>query len=159
VKYIKKKSSEIDTNRLVVYGGSYGGFAVLSSLTEYPELWKGGVDIVGIANFVTFLQNTAAWRRKHREAEYGSLKNDMDTLIRISPINKIDNIKASVFIAHGDNDERVPLSETLQIHDKLKGRNLTGKLLRFSDEGHGITKLKNRLKLYTEILQWLKETI
>jgi dipeptidyl aminopeptidase/acylaminoacyl peptidase len=159
VNYIKKKSSEIDTNRLVVYGGSYGGFAVLSSLTEYPELWKGGVDIVGIANFVTFLQNTAAWRRKHREAEYGSLKNDMDTLVRISPINKIDNIKASVFIAHGDNDERVPLSETLQIHDKLKERNLKVKLLRFSDEGHGVTKLKNRLKLYTEILQWLKETI
>jgi dipeptidyl aminopeptidase/acylaminoacyl peptidase len=159
VKYIKKKSSEIDTNRLVVYGGSYGGFAVLSSLTEYPNLWKGGVDIVGIANFVTFLQNTAPWRRKHREAEYGSLKDDMETLVRISPINKIDNIKASVFIAHGDNDERVPLSETLQIHDKLKERNLKVQLLRFSDEGHGVTKLKNRLKLYSEILQWLRETI
>ena len=128
-------------------------------MTEYPELWKGGIDIVGIANFVTFLQNTAPWRRKHREAEYGSLKDDMETLIRISPINQIENIKASVFIAHGDNDERVPLSETLQIYEKLKEKAISVKLLRFSDEGHGVTKLKNRLKLYTDILQWLKDTI
>jgi dipeptidyl aminopeptidase/acylaminoacyl peptidase len=132
---------------------------VLSALTEYPGLWKGGIDIVGIANFVTFLKNTAPWRRKHREAEYGSLNEHMETLVRISPINKIENIKASLFIAHGDNDERVPLSETLQIHDKLKEKNLPVKLLRFPDEGHGITKLKNRIKLYSEILQWLKETI
>jgi protease II len=159
VKYISKKVSAIDTNRLVVYGRSYGGFAVLSSLTEYPELWKGGVDIVGIANFVTFLQNTAPWRRKHREAEYGSLKDDMETLVRISPINKIDNIKASLFIAHGDNDERVPLSETLQIYKKLKEKDLPVTLLRFPDEGHGVTKLKNRLKLYSDILHWLTETI
>ncbi len=159
VRNIKKKTSKIDTNRLVVYGGSYGGFAVLSALTEYPKLWKGGVDIVGIANFVTFLQNTAPWRRKHREAEYGSLKDDMETLVRISPINKVESINASLFIAHGDNDERVPLSETLQIYQKLKERNLNVQLLRFPDEGHGVTKLKNRLKLYTDILQWLKQTI
>ncbi|MFB6270892.1 MAG: prolyl oligopeptidase family serine peptidase, partial [Halobacterium sp.] len=65
---------DVDEDRIVAYGGSYGGFMVLASLTEYPDLWAAGVDIVGIANFVTFLENTGDWRRSHREAEYGSLE-------------------------------------------------------------------------------------
>ena len=150
-----KKNDKIDPSKLVVYGASYGGFAVLSSLTEYPDIWAAGVDIVGISNFVTFLQNTASWRRKLREAEYGSLEKDLDVLKSISPINKIERIKAPLFIVHGDNDERVPLSETLQMYEKMKQKGLNVALLRFSDEGHGITKLPNRIKAYTKILEWL----
>ncbi|MFW9768834.1 MAG: S9 family peptidase [Candidatus Thorarchaeota archaeon] len=157
--HLKSEDNEINGDRLVVYGSSYGGFAVLSAMTEHPELWKAGVDIVGISNFVTFLQNTAAWRRSLREAEYGSLEHDMDTLIKISPIHKIDRISAPLFIIQGDNDERVPLSESVQMHDKLREKGLPVKMLRFADEGHGLAKLKNRIKAYSEVVAWLREIL
>lgn len=159
VTHIKQHDYEIDISRLVVFGGSYGGFAVLSAMTEYPEIWKAGVDIVGISNFVTFLQNTAPWRRKLREAEYGSLDHDLETLIRISPIHKVDKIQAPLFIIQGDNDERVPLSESLQIYEKLRLRGIPVKLLRYADEGHGLAKLQNRIDAWTKVLQWLEEVV
>ncbi|NHI87870.1 MAG: S9 family peptidase [Candidatus Thorarchaeota archaeon] len=157
--YLKESDNEIDGDRLVVYGGSYGGFAVLSAMTEHPELWKAGVDIVGVSNFVTFLKNTAAWRRSLREAEYGSLEHDMDALVKISPIHKIDRISAPLFIIQGDNDERVPLSESVQIYEKLKAKELPVRLMRFADEGHGLAKLKNRIKAYSEVVEWLKRIV
>ncbi|MFW9958185.1 MAG: S9 family peptidase [Candidatus Odinarchaeota archaeon] len=157
--HVKDQEKEIDGNRLVIYGGSYGGFAVLSAMTEHPEFWKAGIDIVGISNFVTFLQNTAAWRRTLREAEYGSLEHDMEILTRMSPIHKIDNIAAPLLIIQGDNDERVPLSESLQMYEKLKEKGLEVRLMRFADEGHGLAKLENRINAYTEVISWLKEIL
>jgi dipeptidyl aminopeptidase/acylaminoacyl peptidase len=151
--HIKSEDDEIDGSRLVVYGGSY----VLSAMTEHPELWKAGVDIVGISNFVTFLKNTAAWRRSLREAEYGSLERDLDTLEKISPIHKIDRISAPLFIIQGDNDERVPLSESIQMYEKVKEKGLPVKMLRFADEGHGLAKLENRIKAYSEVVAWLND--
>ncbi|MGY5864066.1 MAG: S9 family peptidase [Candidatus Thorarchaeota archaeon] len=157
--HLKSRDKEINGDRLAVYGGSYGGFAVLSAMTEHPELWKAGVDIVGISNFVTFLENTAAWRRSLRESEYGSMEHDMETLIKVSPIHKINRIAAPLFIIQGDNDERVPLSESIQMHDKLKEKGLPVKMLRFADEGHGLAKLKNRITAYSEVVKWLKEIV
>jgi len=157
--HLKRSDDEIDGDRLVIYGGSYGGFAVLSAMTEHPDLWKAGVDLVGISNFVTFLQNTASWRRPLRESEYGSLEHDMDTLIRVSPIHKIDRIQAPLMIIQGDNDERVPLSESLQMYEKLKEKGLEVELMRFDDEGHGLAKLKNKILAYSKVMQWLKKIV
>ncbi|MFX0094633.1 MAG: alpha/beta hydrolase family protein, partial [Candidatus Hodarchaeota archaeon] len=157
--HIKENDLEIDSEKLIIYGGSYGGFAVLSAMTEHPELWSAGVDIVGISNFVTYMKNTAPWRRKLREVEYGSLEEDLETLKRISPINQIDHISAPLFIIHGDNDERVPVSETIQIYEKLKEKRLDVELLRFTDEGHGITKLENKIKAFSQLIKWLKRII
>ncbi|MCG3220033.1 MAG: S9 family peptidase, partial [Candidatus Heimdallarchaeota archaeon] len=154
-----KNDPDIDGEKLVVYGGSYGGFAVLSAMTEHPEIWAAGIDIVGISNFVTFLQNTAPWRRKLREVEYGSLEEDLEMLKSISPIHKVDKISSPLFIIHGDNDERVPLSEAIQIHKILKEKGLNVELLRFDDEGHGITKLKNKAKAYSGIIEWLSKVV
>ncbi|MCX6656572.1 MAG: prolyl oligopeptidase family serine peptidase [Candidatus Bathyarchaeota archaeon] len=156
---LRDPAYEIDADRLVVYGGSYGGFAVLSSMTEHPELWRAGVDLFGISNFVTFLQNTAPWRRTLREAEYGSLERDRQTLERISPINKVERIKAPLFIIQGDRDERVPLSESLQLYESLRLRGVPVMMIRFPDEGHGVVKLENRIKAYTEVLEWLKKVV
>ena len=156
---LKNSDKDIDGDRLVIYGGSYGGFAVLSALTEHPALWKAAVDIVGISNFVTFLQNTASWRRSVREAEYGSLEQDLDTLRRISPIHKVDEIQAPLFIIQGDNDERVPLSESIQIYESVKKKGIDTKLLRYADEGHGLAKLENRIHAYTEVLNWLLKIV
>eukprot|EP01083_Nonionella_stella_P211984 765950_1 len=157
--HLIKNDENVDAQRLIVYGGSYGGFMVLSSITEYPDVFICGVDIVGISNFVTFLQNTADWRRGLRECEYGSLERDMDVLIKISPIHNIDRIQCPLFIIQGDNDERVPLSESLQIYEKLRDKKLNTKLLRFDDEGHGVTKLKNKIIAYGQVLAWLIDIV
>ncbi len=157
--HIKQNDKDIDGDNLVIYGGSYGGFAVLSAMTEHPALWKAGVDIVGVSNFVTFLENTAPWRRKLRESEYGSLEHDRDLLESISPSNKIERISAPLFIIQGDNDERVPLSESIQIYEGLKEKGLEVELMRFADEGHGLAKLENRIKAYTRVVEWLAEIL
>ena len=79
---------------------------VLAALTTYPELWAAGVDIVGIANFITFLERTGAWRRKVREDEYGSLERDREFLRSISPLFQADRIVAPLLVIHGANDHR-----------------------------------------------------
>ncbi len=151
-----KTVPEIDTSKLIVYGGSYGGYMVLACMTEYPGLFAAGIDIVGIANFVTFLENTASWRRKVREVEYGSLEKNRDFLRSISPINKADRITKPLLIVHGKNDERVPLSETLQMYELLKKRSVPVELLVFDDEGHGVVKTENKKLLYKKIIDYLK---
>lgn len=145
----------IDGDRLVVYGGSYGGFMVLAALTTYPELWAAGVDVVGISNFVTFLENTSAYRRAHREAEYGSLARDRDFLESIAPLRHVDQITAPLFVAHGKNDPRVPLREAEQIVTALQSRGVPVEFLVFDDEGHGVVKLQNKLVMYPAIVAFL----
>ncbi|ADJ16127.1 S9 family peptidase [Halalkalicoccus jeotgali] len=148
----------IDPDRIVALGGSYGGFMVLASLTEYPELWAAGIDIVGIANFVTFLENTGDWRRELREAEYGSLERDRDFLESVSPINNIDSIAAPLFVLHGENDPRVPVGEAEQIAETA-AEHVPVETLIFDDEGHGFTKLENRIEAYTKIAAFLEEHV
>jgi dipeptidyl aminopeptidase/acylaminoacyl peptidase len=144
-------------DRVAVMGGSYGGFMVLAALTEYPELWSAGVDIVGIANLVTFLENTGSYRRALREPEYGSLERDREFLESISPLHKAGNIRAPLMVIHGKNDPRVPVGEAEQIVER--GRENGGRVeyLLYEDEGHGLAKLKNRLDAYPKIAAFLDE--
>lgn len=153
--YWLKQQPGIDGNRLVVYGGSYGGFMVLAAVTSYPDLWAAAVDIVGISNFVTFLENTSPYRRPHREAEYGSLDQDRDFLQDISPLTHADKIVAPLMVIHGANDPRVPLGEAEQLVQLLRQRNIPVEFLIFDDEGHGVVKLKNKLVAYPAILDFL----
>ncbi len=149
----------VDVNRIALMGASYGGFMVLAALAFYPGLWAAGIDIVGIANFVTFLENTAPYRRARREAEYGSLEQDRELLESISPINKVENIEAPLFVIHGANDPRVPLSEAEQIVSRLKEKGKTVELLVYLDEGHGLSKLKNRLDAYPKVVSFLEKVL
>jgi dipeptidyl aminopeptidase/acylaminoacyl peptidase len=149
----------VDADRIVAMGGSYGGFMVLAALTEFPDRWAAGVDAVGIANFVTFLENTGIWRRELREAEYGSLEEDRDLLEDISPINNIEHIRAPLFVLHGANDPRVPLSEAEQIVDEARDQGVPVEKLVFEDEGHGISKLENRIEAYTAVVDFLDEHV
>lgn len=144
-----------DSRRIAVMGGSYGGFMVLAAITTYPDLWAAAVDIVGIANFVTFLENTGPWRRKLREAEYGNLEQDRAFLEQISPIHHVDRITSPLFVVHGANDPRVPVGEAEQIVSALRARNVPVEYLRFEDEGHGLVKRPNRLVAYTAIGNFL----
>ena len=143
--------------RVAVMGGSYGGFMVLAALTEYPELWSAGVDIVGIANLVTFLENTGSYRRGLREPEYGSLERDREFLESISPIHKADGITAPLMVIHGKNDPRVPVGEAEQIVERVKQNGGAVEYLLYGDEGHGLAKLKNRLDAYPKIAAFFDE--
>jgi dipeptidyl aminopeptidase/acylaminoacyl peptidase len=149
----------IDGRRLVVYGGSYGGFMVLAALTNYPELWAAGVDIVGISNLASFLEHTSDYRRAHREAEYGSLEHDREFLERIAPIHHVDQIACPLMVIHGRNDPRVPLSEAEQLVAALEVRDVSVRFLVFDDEGHGVVKLKNKLVAYPAIIDFLNEHV
>ena len=143
--------------KVAVMGGSYGGFMVLAALTEYPELWSAGVDIVGIANMVTFLENTGSYRRALREPEYGSLEKNREFLESISPIHKAENITAPLMVIHGKNDPRVPVGEAEQIVERVRKNGGAVEYLLYEDEGHGLAKLKNRLDAYPKIATFLDE--
>jgi dipeptidyl aminopeptidase/acylaminoacyl peptidase len=149
----------IDGDRAVLYGRSYGGYMVLAGLAFQPERWAAGIECVGISNFVTFLENTAAWRRAVREPEYGSLERDGDFLREASPITHVDGIRAPLFIQHGANDPRVPLSETQQIHRVLTEKGIRCELLVHEDEGHMIGKLENRIETFERAVAFLDEVL
>jgi len=144
-----------DAKRIAVMGGSYGGYMTMAAITLYPDLWAAAVNTVGIVNWETFLQNTSGYRRRQREVEYGRLDRDIDFLRRISPIRKIDRIKTPLFVIHGKNDPRVPYTEAGQVVDALKKRNAIVEYKLYDDEGHGISKLKNRLELYPLVADFL----
>jgi dipeptidyl aminopeptidase/acylaminoacyl peptidase len=139
-----------------VMGGSYGGYMTMAAITEHPELWTCAVNIVGIVNFVTFLERTGAYRRALREAEYGSLERDRAFLESISPIRAIDRIACPLLVIHGANDPRVPVSEAEQVVAALQARNAPVEYLRYEDEGHGITRLPNRLDCYPRVAAFLQ---
>ena len=135
----------VDQNRAALWGGSYGGYMVLAGLAFQPSLWAAGVDIVGIASLVTFLENTSDYRRAYREREYGTLAHDREFLHEVSPLTHIDQMTAPLFIIHGANDPRVPLSEAEQIHAAMTSRGRECELLVFGNEGHGLAQRGNRV--------------
>lgn len=153
--YWLRDEKQGDPKRLAVYGGSYGGFMVLAAVTHYPELWAAGIDVVGICNFVTFMEKTGAYRRAHREAEYGNLREHRAFFEKISPIHHVDKIKCPMLVIHGANDPRVPVEEAEQIVAALKKRCIPVEYLRYEDEGHGLVKLKNRLDAYPKMADFL----
>jgi dipeptidyl aminopeptidase/acylaminoacyl peptidase len=150
---------DLDQDRVALYGGSYGGYMVLAGLAFQPELWAAGVDIVGMSNLVTFLENTSDWRRAFREREYGSLEHDRELLEQLSPITHVDSMRAPLFIIHGANDPRVPLGEAEQIHEVLTERGIRNELLVYEDEGHGLSKLVNRIDAYPKVAAFLHEVL
>jgi dipeptidyl aminopeptidase/acylaminoacyl peptidase len=149
----------IDEARAAVYGRSYGGYMVLAALALQPELWAAGIECVGISSLVTFLENTSPYRRAAREREYGSLERDRAFLIEASPMTHIDAIRAPLFIEHGRNDPRVPVSESEHIHAVLADNGTPSELLIFEDEGHTVEKLQNRIEMFTRMAEFLDRVL
>ena len=135
-----------DRQRVVVMGGSYGGYLALASLVYYGERLRGGIDLVGISNFVTFLRNTAAYRRDLRRAEYGDERIPLMRafLDRISPLTNASRIRKPLLVAAGLNDPRVPASESEQLVWRVRSTGGEVWYLAARDEGHGFRKKANR---------------
>ncbi|MFQ5500247.1 MAG: alpha/beta hydrolase family protein, partial [Candidatus Zixiibacteriota bacterium] len=136
-----------------IRGGSYGGYVVLGMITEYPDLFSAAIDVVGIANFKTFLENTKAYRRALRESEYGPL-SDPKFLNSISPIHKAADIKTPLLVIHGENDPRVPVGEARQILAAVAGNGGIVDSLIFPDEGHGASKRVNVIAEYRKQVEF-----
>jgi dipeptidyl aminopeptidase/acylaminoacyl peptidase len=132
---------------------------VLAGVAFQPELWAAGVDIVGISDLVTFLENTSDYRRPHRELEYGSLERDRDFLAMASPLRRAEAIRAPLFVVHGRNDPRVPVSEAEQLVATLRSRGVRCELTVYEDEGHGLARLANRLDAYPRALAFLRSVL
>jgi len=140
------KQPELDSSRIAVIGGSYGGYMVLSTMTHFNDRLACGIEIVGISNFVTFLENTKEYRRNLRRQEYGDERDpDMRKfLLQISPTTNVHKITKPMFISQGLNDPRVPASESEQIVKVIRKNGGTVWYLLAKDEGHGFSKKSNR---------------
>lgn len=136
---------ELDKDRIMIMGGSYGGYMTLATAFHFADRIRCSVDIVGISNFNTFLKNTEEYRRDLRRVEYGDERDPKmyAFLDKIAPLNNTDKIKKPMFIIQGTNDPRVPLTEALQMRDKLKAQGNTVWYLEAKDEGHGFKKKPN----------------
>jgi dipeptidyl aminopeptidase/acylaminoacyl peptidase len=137
---------DLDSLRIGVMGGSYGGYMALASMVRYTKRLKAGIDLYGISNFITFLQNTASYRRDLRRVEYGDERDSsMRTYFeKISPVNNASKIEAPLLIVQGANDPRVPASESEQIAQAVKKNGKTVWMLVAEDEGHGFRKKSNK---------------
>jgi dipeptidyl aminopeptidase/acylaminoacyl peptidase len=150
-------ASEGRPPKVGIYGGSYGGYVVLMGMTRFAGAYDAGVDIVGISNLVTFLKNTAPYRRILRINEYGDPEKDKDALRQLSPITYIDQVKSPLLILHGATDPRVPAGEAIQIHEAFARKGIASQLMIFPDEGHGAQKRENRAIMFGQAVAFFKK--
>lgn len=128
-----------------IMGWSYGGYSTLIGMTMFAGAYDVGVDLVGISNLLTYLNNTAPYRRQLRIPEYGDPVIDKDALIKLSPMTYIEKINKPLMIVQGANDPRVPVGEALQFYKYLESKKIPSQLIIFSDEGHGTSKRSNKV--------------
>jgi dipeptidyl aminopeptidase/acylaminoacyl peptidase len=146
-----------DPRRIGITGGSYGGYMTMAGLTEYPDLFAAGVDLFGIVNFITFFQHTQPWMAAISKVEYGDPDTQKEMLDKLSPLYKLDRIKAATMVQHGANDTNVPVIEAEQIVKTLKDRGVPVEYILFPDEGHGWRKVPNRIKSTVEMVRFFSE--
>jgi len=150
-----RQRPDVDPQRIVAWGASYGGFATLAMLVHYPDLFAAGIDWYGPSDLATFLGRTAEYRRGQRIAEYGDPVRDAAFLDEISPAKHADRIIAPLLIMQGANDPIVPPAESEQLVETLKARGRTVRYVLFPDEGHGFGKLPNQIRAHDEMIDFL----
>ena len=148
----------VDSSKIGIIGGSYGGYMVLAALTLQPDAFKVGVDLFGISNWVRTLENVPPWWESFKQALYaemGDPKTDGDRLRRISPLFNASKIKAPLMVLQGANDPRVLKVESDEIIEAAKKNGVPTEYIVFPDEGHGFVKKENEIRGYTSILEFL----
>ena len=152
---------DLDPSRVVVAGGSYGGYMALAVATAYSDRIAGAIDAVGISHFVTFLETTESYRRDLRRAEYGDERDPKmrEFLHNISPLTNADKIKKPLLVVQGRNDPRVPYTEAEQIVATARKNGATVWYLRAENEGHGFARKENADFYFYAQVRFMQETI
>ncbi|HEV3076369.1 MAG TPA: S9 family peptidase [Thermoanaerobaculia bacterium] len=145
-----------DPKRIGIAGGSYGGYMTLAGLTEFPELFAAGADLYGIVDFETFFAHTEPWMAAISKVEYGDPATQRDLLRALSPIHKLDRVRAPILVLHGANDTNVPVIEAEQVVRALERRAVPVQYVLFPDEGHGFRKIANRIRATVAIVRWFE---
>jgi len=150
---------DLDQTRVALRGGSYGGYMVLASAVHYSNRLKAVIDVVGISNFVTFLQNTKDYRRDLRRVEYGDERDPVmrKHLQEISPLNHVDKIDVPLLVVQGQNDPRVPVTEAEQIVKAMSDKGQPVWYMNALNEGHGFRKKENRDVYQRAVVMFLKK--
>ncbi|MCA9674227.1 MAG: S9 family peptidase, partial [Myxococcales bacterium] len=148
---------DLDAARVAVAGGSYGGFLSMASLIAHGDRLRAGIEVVGISSFVTFLEQTSAYRRDLRRAEYG---DERDPEVRafldeLSPLRHAGEIGDPLFVGHGANDPRVPVAEAEQIVEGVRAGGGDVWYLLADNEGHGFTRRENRAAYWGAVVMFL----
>lgn len=146
-----------DPKRVGIMGGSYGGYMVMAGLTEYPDMFAAGANLFGVVNFETFFKNTQPWMAAISKIEYGDPDKEAEMLRQLSPLTRIDRVKAPTIVLHGANDTNVPVIEAEQVVENLKKRNVPVEYVLFPDEGHGWRKTPNRIKSAVSIVKFFEK--
>jgi len=149
-------SGVAEPGRLGIMGSSYGGFMTTAGITEYPDLFAAAATIAGMVNFETFFAHTEPWMAAVSRIEYGDPDTDADLLRRLSPIHKMDRVRAATLVIHGANDTNVPVVEAEQVVETLRSRGVPVEYLLFPDEGHGLTRTANILAATSAIVGWFR---
>lgn len=142
--------------RIGIMGGSYGGYMTMAGITEYPDLFAAAANLYGIVNFRTFFEHTEPWMAAISKVEYGDPDTEADMLDSLSPIFKLDRVKAATLVLHGANDTNVPVIEAEQVVDHLRKHGVEVDYVLFEDEGHGFMKEPNRIRAAVAIVGWFK---
>jgi dipeptidyl aminopeptidase/acylaminoacyl peptidase len=150
---------DLDKDRIMITGGSYGGYMTLAVAYLYNDKIRCSLDVVGISNFNTFMKNTEAYRRDLRRAEYGDERDPKMAAYfeSIAPLNHTDKIKKPLFIVQGGNDPRVPYTESIQMREKIKQNGGTVWFLMAKDEGHGFRKKNNVDFQFYATIEFIKQ--
>jgi dipeptidyl aminopeptidase/acylaminoacyl peptidase len=145
-----------DRDRVVVFGGSYGGYTVLVALTRMPQLWRAGVDLFGVANLKTVMATTSGLIRELFLLEFGDPEKDAAFLDSISPLRDADKIVRPLFVYAGANDPRVPRSESDLIVKALRARKVPVEYMVKANEGHSLVRRDNQIEFYARAARFLE---
>ncbi len=153
------KQPDFDRKRLAVYGGSYGGFATLTCVTRLPELWRCAVDVFGVANLITMLENAQPNWRRFLARWIGDAERDREKLVERSPITHIENVRCPMLILQGENDPRVPKEESDQVVGRLRALGRRVGYVVYPGEGHGFTKRGDAEDAYGRVVDFLTKEL
>lgn len=146
-----------DRARIGITGGSYGGYATMVGVTDFPDTFAAAANLFGMVNFETFFARSEPWMAAISTSEYGNPKTQQKLLRDLSPIHKLDRVRTPLMVLHGANDTNVPVVEAEQIVDTLKARNVDVEYILFADEGHGWRKEPNRVRSVVEITRFFRK--
>ncbi|XYH97726.1 alpha/beta fold hydrolase [Sorangium sp. So ce1128] len=148
-----------DPERMVIFGGSYGGYMTLLSMTRHPDLWRAGISLVGPSNLVSFLESTTGILRDVLQNEFGSLDRDRAFLESISPLRDVDRIRAPLFVFQGANDPRVARSESDQVVRSMRARGVSVEYMVAHDEGHSLDRADNKIAFLARTTRFLENAL